>query len=228
MFGHRKIKKRLMKRKVLLENKLMHDMETAEDQGSVSDIASGELSAYDNHPADSATQLYEREKDLAFDKKERDELKDIQDALRKLENGTYGIDEKTGKKIPRARLNALPTARTAVNDAPPKHSYKVRPVEESVIDDLGGPDLFRDEDSGFDEQNAYELVSRYNDQKMIYENAPYQDYDERTGYVEDLEGFAATDIDGYTGDDQIQILKNRNFEHWRHNQEIDETDPVER
>ncbi len=41
------------------------------------------------------------------------ELKDIDDALKKIANGTYGIDEKSGKPIPKERLMANPAARTA-------------------------------------------------------------------------------------------------------------------
>ncbi|BDY11940.1 conjugal transfer protein TraR [Hydrogenimonas cancrithermarum] len=41
------------------------------------------------------------------------ELKDVNDALKKIEAGKYGIDEKTGKQIPLNRLLANPAARTA-------------------------------------------------------------------------------------------------------------------
>ena len=41
------------------------------------------------------------------------ELKDVNDALRKIAEGTYGIDEETGKPIPINRLLANPAARTA-------------------------------------------------------------------------------------------------------------------
>ena len=41
------------------------------------------------------------------------ELKDVNDALRKIEEGRYGIDEKTGQPIPINRLLANPAARTA-------------------------------------------------------------------------------------------------------------------
>ncbi|TSC86981.1 MAG: hypothetical protein G01um10148_86 [Parcubacteria group bacterium Gr01-1014_8] len=41
-------------------------------------------------------------------------LKDVMDALAKMDSGTYGICEKTGKPIPIARLRANPAARTHV------------------------------------------------------------------------------------------------------------------
>ncbi|MDD9147141.1 hypothetical protein OYT88_01085 [Sporolactobacillus sp. CQH2019] len=225
MFSYRRIKKQLLKRKEMLEKKMKSDMETAAELGSVSDIASGELSAYDNHPAESATQLYEREKDLAFSKRMHDEWNDINDALAKMEKGTYGIDEITGKKIPIARMKALPTARTAVENAPPKHSRKERPVEESLIADSGRTGFSALNQSGFDEQNAFDLVSEYNDQEMIYEDTPYSDDEEGIGFVEVVEAIAATDIDGYSGDERVRFLRNQYYDQWMDG--IDESDPAE-
>jgi DnaK suppressor protein len=43
----------------------------------------------------------------------KQELKDVEDALKKIAEGTYGFDEKTGEPIPKARLEAYPAARTA-------------------------------------------------------------------------------------------------------------------
>jgi YteA family regulatory protein len=62
--------------------------------------AVGELSSYDNHPADDATELYEREKDIALNEHAERELKEIEHALQVIENGTYGICEVCGKPIP--------------------------------------------------------------------------------------------------------------------------------
>ena len=73
--------------------------------------SSGELSSYDNHPGDQATELYEREKDLALLDHEREHLRDIDYSLKQIENGTYGICEVSGKEIPYDRLEALPTWR---------------------------------------------------------------------------------------------------------------------
>src|SRR6188472_1867983 len=75
--------------------------------------STGELSHYDNHPADSGTELYEREKDMALHAQVRHELEEVQQALDRIEKGTYGTCEQTGKHIPLERLQANPTARTA-------------------------------------------------------------------------------------------------------------------
>lgn len=75
---------------------------------------SGELSHYDQHPADTASDTFEREKDLAILEGLEDELAEIEAALQRLDDGTYGIDEVTGEPIDPARLDAIPTARTNV------------------------------------------------------------------------------------------------------------------
>src|SRR5262249_35189203 len=75
---------------------------------------SGELSHYDQHPADTASDTFEREKDLAILEGLEEELAEIEAALQRLDDGTYGIDEVTGDPIDPARLDAIPTARTNV------------------------------------------------------------------------------------------------------------------
>ena len=76
---------------------------------------SSELSDYDQHPADTASETFERERDLGLLEDLETELSDIQDALERIDNGTYGIDEVTGEPIDPARLEAVPTARTNVD-----------------------------------------------------------------------------------------------------------------
>ncbi len=49
----------------------------------------------------------------------RDELAQVQKALARIEAGTYGTSEVSGKPIPRARLEAVPTATTLVDEPPP-------------------------------------------------------------------------------------------------------------
>jgi YteA family regulatory protein len=69
-----------------------------------------ELADYDNHPADIATETFEREKDLALDENIDDILDSINRALEKIDEGTYGICDRCGNNISKARLEALPYA----------------------------------------------------------------------------------------------------------------------
>jgi RNA polymerase-binding transcription factor DksA len=73
-----------------------------------------ELADYDQHPADTATETFEREKDLSILEQLEHELSELQAALERVDAGTYGIDEETGDPIDPARLAAIPTARTNV------------------------------------------------------------------------------------------------------------------
>ena len=69
---------------------------------------------------DSALLLREQDEDsdqLAF---ARDELARVDKALARIDAGTYGISEVSGKPIPRERLEAEPTATTLVDETPPK------------------------------------------------------------------------------------------------------------
>lgn len=55
-----------------------------------------------------------RQRLVAQIKRRRSDLKEIQAAIGRMENGTYGIDERTGEAIQLERLQALPTARTTI------------------------------------------------------------------------------------------------------------------
>jgi RNA polymerase-binding transcription factor DksA len=74
--------------------------------------------SYDQHPGDVTGETFEREKDLAILEGLETELAEVEAALRRLDEGTYGVDEVTGERIDPARLEALPNARTNVDSEP--------------------------------------------------------------------------------------------------------------
>ncbi|MDQ1521905.1 MAG: DnaK suppressor protein [Actinomycetota bacterium] len=76
----------------------------------------GELASYDQHPADQGSETFEREKDLSILETLEAELVEIEAALQRVDDGTYGIDEETGEPINPDRLEAIPTARRNVGD----------------------------------------------------------------------------------------------------------------
>jgi DnaK suppressor protein len=78
--------------------------------------ALSELSLADQHPADLGTEMFEREKDLSIAERIDAELTDIERALKRIDEGTYGICEACGRPIGRARLEARPEARFCVDD----------------------------------------------------------------------------------------------------------------
>lgn len=79
--------------------------------------ATGDLSSMPIHMADIGTDNYEQEFALGLMNSERKLLNEINDALQRIEYGTYGICEGTGKPIPKVRLKAKPWARYCVEYA---------------------------------------------------------------------------------------------------------------
>src|SRR4051794_11741517 len=71
----------------------------------------GELSSSDQHQADMGTETFEREKDLSILEQVEAELADVEHALRRLDDGTYGTCEVDGRPIPDDRLEVMPAAR---------------------------------------------------------------------------------------------------------------------
>jgi RNA polymerase-binding transcription factor DksA len=92
---------------------LISDLRGELGPGSENDAVS-ELADYDQHPADMGTETFEREKDLSILESLEAELAELEAALQRVDDGTYGIDEVTGEPIPAERLEAFPTARTNV------------------------------------------------------------------------------------------------------------------
>jgi DnaK suppressor protein len=79
---------------------------------------SSELSHLDQHPADYATELFDRELDEGTIEHLREELDAIDRAFKRLEEGTYGFSVESGEPIPDARLELVPWAeRTADEQA---------------------------------------------------------------------------------------------------------------
>jgi DnaK suppressor protein len=79
--------------------------------------ASGDLSSMPIHMADIGTDNYEQEFALGLMDSERKLLREIDNSLGRIEQGTYGICEGTSKPIPKARLEAQPWARYCVEYA---------------------------------------------------------------------------------------------------------------
>lgn len=75
-----------------------------------------ELSSVDQHQADTGTETFNRERDLSILERVEAELADVEHALRRLDDGSYGTCEACGKPIRDARLEAVPAARFCLED----------------------------------------------------------------------------------------------------------------
>ena len=78
-----------------------------ENPGSIID-ETGEETSYDNHLGDTATVTYDRELDYTLEENSEQVLADIDAALQRIEDGTYGICTNCGKPISEERLEARP------------------------------------------------------------------------------------------------------------------------
>jgi DnaK suppressor protein len=114
-------KKELDELRVTLEaerEQLRKQLATIEENSfaaTQSDI-SGEV-AFDDESAEGGTATFERERDLSIENNVRDLMQKIDRALEKMEAGTYGICERCGKPIEKARIRALPYVDLCIKDA---------------------------------------------------------------------------------------------------------------
>ena len=76
--------------------------------------ASGDNSGYTYHMADVATDTYDREFSLGLASNDRQFLYELEDAMKKIEDGTFGICEDCKSFISKTRLKAVPYARFCV------------------------------------------------------------------------------------------------------------------
>jgi RNA polymerase-binding transcription factor DksA len=110
----RAFKQRLLEEQQRLEQEL-EVLEERTRNASESERAT-ELSGYDDHPADLASETFELEKERALQESIEAMLARVRTALSKIERGTYGICDACGQEISKERLTALPHATLCVID----------------------------------------------------------------------------------------------------------------
>jgi RNA polymerase-binding transcription factor DksA len=92
---------------------LIRERETETGIGSESETDSiSELSSLDQHQGDIGTETFEREKDFSLLEQLEAEISDLDAALRKIDEGTYGRCEICNQEIDPERLEAMPGTRT--------------------------------------------------------------------------------------------------------------------
>lgn len=78
---------------------------------------SGDVSHMPIHMADMGTDTYDQDFMLNLAENERQRLREIDDALRRIENKSYGVCQMTAKPIPKSRLEAKPWAKYTIEAA---------------------------------------------------------------------------------------------------------------
>lgn len=206
-------KKRLLLRKQELEERLKNLGEIEERETMASSI--GELSSYDNHPADLGSEMFERSKDLALRDNVQLLLTEVQEALQKIEDGTYGNCSQCGRAIPRERIKALPAVNLCLRcqSQVEQSEYQTRPIEEKVIaPPFGGQYSNLEEQNqsrgtGVDGEDIWQEVARFGEHAPGSGSGAYYgdlDLDETRGSVEVVE-----EIPFYKGSDGIFYEDNR-------------------
>ncbi|PTM59200.1 TraR/DksA C4-type zinc finger protein [Desmospora activa] len=199
-----KLKQHLLEEKKRLEKKLTDNHHFGLETGMNDSI--GELSGYDNHPADVGTELYERGKDIALNEESEVQLEEVEMALLRMEEGHYGICAVCGMEIPYERLEAVPETAYCIEHQRERDISNRRPAEEDVTRPPFGRDFLEGKEHkrvSWDGEDAWQDVERYgtsNPPDFQRDGENYNELgvepDERRGYVDDVEAVALADLDG--------------------------------
>lgn len=155
-----------------------------------------ELSTYDNHPADLGTEVFERSKDFSLRENAMITVSDIDRALERINDGSYGACEVCGRDIPLERLEAVPSTSKCMDCKEAEESIphqNDRPVEEEAIGTPFARTFDDDTDAvGYDGEDAWQEVAHYSETTDEWSRGGsyygYSDLDvERKGAVEDVD-----------------------------------------
>ncbi|SDW04696.1 transcriptional regulator, TraR/DksA family [Marininema mesophilum] len=225
------LKSQLENEKARLQKKLSDNNHFGMEQGMNDSI--GELSGYDNHPADIGTELFERGKDLALNDEHEEQLEEVEMALLRMDAHHYGTCVVCGEEIPYERLEAVPETSFCIDHQRDKDISNRRPVEEQVLQSPFGR-TFNDckDDNAFDGEDAWQAVERYgtsNPPDFFREGKDYNeltiDPEERIGYADDVEELAVAGVDGRPIESTVGIYQDAAN---RRKEEIDdEENPLE-
>jgi DnaK suppressor protein len=75
-----------------------------------------ELSTIDQHPADAGSELFEEERVQSMIDRLEQELEGVERAMKRVDDGTYGMSIESGEPIPDSRLEAVPHAERTVEE----------------------------------------------------------------------------------------------------------------
>ncbi|MCR3922592.1 MAG: TraR/DksA C4-type zinc finger protein [Firmicutes bacterium] len=150
-----------------------------------------ELSVVDNHPADIASENYERAKDISLHEKNLLVLEQVNEALKKVEVGSFGVCENCGKPIIEERLDAVPYATYCLDCKKQAEAAELdlpRPIEELSLVSPFARTYMGDKDyTGYDGEDAWQDVDQYNKLPHVFERETADESDETIGAVEDTD-----------------------------------------
>ncbi len=179
---------------------LLETMESFKEQGiheNMNDV-SGELSAYDQHPADCGSQMFEREKDQGLLENLMDQLHLVDQALERIDQGTYGICRQCRQPISPERLEVLPQASLCVRCKLEEEKQQQPEVKKQ---EFSFRRSFTDGTSfvGFDGEDAWQSVARFGTANTRQDYAGIGDLDDEMLSDEEMDVLDA--VEEYTDTD---------------------------
>lgn len=157
---------------------------------------SGELSMYDNHPADMGTALFDREKDLALHEHAESELGKVNLALEAMEEGTYGKCKVCDTDISFERLEIVPYTALCIEHAEVEEQTA---AEDVALNSVKNPFESTMDDRALDYENSFKEVAEFgtSDSPSDFtdsENPTYSDEDNKdTSFIDKIVGDSITD-----------------------------------
>lgn len=194
----------LEEKKKLLKSK---DNISKEEYGSI-DMYYTEVSGYDNHPADIATEVFMKEQDIGFRNNMNDKLTEIDISLKKIDDGTFGICENCQKEIDEDRLELIPYSKKcfecADEEKPPLEFRQFESIEEEYATSFSN-----DPDSNviYDREDSYQDVATFN----IVPGDPSMTTGDNMGVMDEVEGDVVDDIENISQEYYDETLKWENF-----------------
>lgn len=173
--------------------------------------SSGELSNYDNHPADQGTELFHLEMNNALKVHGENIKMDIKEALDRIDRDVYGICAHCGGMIPPERLEVRPYARLCLKCQEEYENSKVerhndRPVEELVIDTpFGRKYLNKQEDDEHEGMDQFRDLMKYGSSDSPQDLGGYHNYKEYYTNETDKQGIV-DDMDQISNDEYKRQL----------------------
>lgn len=129
-----------------------------------------ELSSYDNHPADLGTEMFMMSQNMSLKSSQSNIVDEIDTALGRIENGSYGVCRVCGKNIDEDRLEVIPYTSVCIKcsdqEIPIDKKMSYRPQEEENIQFPYGSsnnDITIEDKVGFDGEDSLQSVMKFND-----------------------------------------------------------------
>jgi len=203
--------KALFRDLLLKEKEKFNDTITKMNEHGIADtdnFSSTELSSYDNHPAELGTEVFNLGMNLNIKANETNQIKEIDRALKKIENGTFGSCEICKSEISNERLEIRPYVRFCIHCEEEKNNEKenvkkARPIEEKVIGSPFGKKYLNKQ-----EDDEYEGLDYLNDLMKYGSAASPQDM----GGYHDYKEFYTNEVDEQGNVDKMDNLSNEQYE----------------